>query len=161
MNKMREEEGVKCELLLLSQYKTFIKTKQSINIGINFLQLHLQHAGYVISNSIFVFRIYTVSLLTHAWNINRVHGTPIYSACWSINVYIAEKQIVCATSKYCNRSRDHQWQNCLIDQSFDCAIADIFPKYAPRQQYFFAICNKKCIVEDIPKIYKNNNYHHC
>ena len=53
-------------------------------------------------------RIYTAHTLhPHAWNINRVLGTAICSACWSINIYIAEEQIVCATIKQCNRSRDH------------------------------------------------------
>ena len=99
------------------------------------------------------FRIYTTGPLhLHAFNILLVNTSFIDRSCGSIKVHIAEKQIVCATSKYCDRSRDQQRYNCLVDQSFDCAITDILPIYAPRQHILFTICKKKCIVEDMPKI---------
>ena len=89
----------------------FLSFKFSLCISTKFLPNYYHALAHSLSHlhlSILIFRKYTTgSLHTHAWNITRVHGTPIYSACWSINIYIAEKQNVCATNKHFNRSRDH------------------------------------------------------
>ena len=99
----------------------------------------------------------------HVFNIFFVSGTTISCTCWPVNIRIAEKQIVSATSKYRNSSWYYQRKNALEYQSPDGAKTYIFPKYAPRQHVLFAIWYHKSIVENIPAKYKDNknDRHQC